>query len=98
MCYATLALVTDYDCWHETEAAVSVGAILEVMHQNVTMAEHVLSHAIQMVTDSVGCGCPTALDHALVTSLEAIPQSTQKRFALVLGKRSVSKMNKKRSR
>jgi 5'-methylthioadenosine phosphorylase len=98
MCYATLALVTDYDCWHETEEAVSVGAILEVMHQNVTMAKHVLSHAIQMVTDSIGCGCPTALDHALVTSLDVIPQSTQQRFALLLGKRGVPKMKKKRSR
>ena len=98
MCYATLALVTDYDCWHENEAAVSVGAILEVMHHNVTMAKEVLSHAIPMVRDSVGCGCPTALDHALVTSLKTIPKSTRHRYALLLGKRGLPTMNKKRIR
>ena len=48
LCYATLALVTDYDCWHETEEAVSVGAILDIMHKNVESAKQVLNHALKL--------------------------------------------------
>lgn len=98
LCYATLALVTDYDCWHESEEDVSVGAILSIMHQNVTMAKQVLSHAIQLVTLPEGCGCPTALDHALVTPREAVGKGDVSRLSLLLQRVLSTTGKRKRNR
>ena len=51
ICYATLAMVTDYDCWHETEEAVSGEAVMEVMRQNVAMAQEVVREILKRVAD-----------------------------------------------
>ncbi|WP_447969586.1 S-methyl-5'-thioadenosine phosphorylase [Nitrospira sp. M1] len=82
LCYATLALVTDFDCWHETEEAVSVGAILEIMHKNVEVAQQVLKASIRLAPDTPSCSCQTALEHALVTAPKSIPSSIKKRYQL----------------
>ncbi|GJL52163.1 S-methyl-5'-thioadenosine phosphorylase [Candidatus Nitrospira salsa] len=82
LCYATLALVTDYDCWHETEEAVSVGAILEIMHKNVEVAQQVLKASIRLAPETPQCSCQTALEHALVTAPESITTSVKKRYQL----------------
>ncbi|MGE0472883.1 MAG: S-methyl-5'-thioadenosine phosphorylase [Nitrospirales bacterium] len=84
LCYATLALVTDYDCWHETEEAVSVGGILEIMHKNVEMAQLVLAKAIEL-TDGLGpCTCHTALEHAVITPLSSLTATAKKRYQVLL--------------
>ena len=82
LCYATLALVTDFDCWHETEEAVSVGAILHIMKTNVEIAQAVLKASLRLAPDRPHCSCQAALEHALVTTPKAITAATKKRFQL----------------
>jgi len=89
LCYATLALVTDYDCWHETEAAVSVGAILATMHKNVETAKRVLQHALILAKGLGPCSCQTALDHAVITPLSRISPTLRTRYQVLL-KRQLS--------
>lgn len=84
LCYATLALVTDYDCWHETEEAVSVGGILEIMHKNVEMAQLVLAKAIELTRGLGPCTCHTALEHAVITPLSSFTATAKKRYHVLL--------------
>ncbi|MHB8420570.1 MAG: S-methyl-5'-thioadenosine phosphorylase [Myxococcales bacterium] len=87
LCFANLALVTDYDCWHEVEADVSVPAVLEVLRANARLAKDI----VRLIAEKVGgprtCGCATALDGALVTDPAAVPAATRRRLALLLGDR-----------
>jgi 5'-methylthioadenosine phosphorylase len=97
LCYATLALVTDYDCWHETEDAVSVGAILSIMHKNVETAKIVLRHALELVKDLGTCSCHTALEHAVITPLDRISPILRKRYQVLLQRQlSTTLQSKKR--
>lgn len=98
LCYATLALVTDYDCWHETEEAVSVGAILDIMHKNVEMAQLILAQAIKLVKGLGPCACHRALDHAVITPLASLPSTARKRYQMLLRRHlSTHLSTKKRS-
>ncbi|MDH3504047.1 MAG: S-methyl-5'-thioadenosine phosphorylase [Nitrospirota bacterium] len=98
LCYATLALVTDYDCWHETEEAVSVGAILSIMHQNVETAKIVLRHALELAKDLGPCSCQTALEHAVITPLDRMSPTLRKRYQVLLRRHlSTTLHSKKRS-
>lgn len=98
LCYATLALVTDYDCWHETEEAVSVGGILDIMHKNVEMARLVLAKAIELAKGLGPCPCHTALDHAVITPMPSLTATAKKRYHLLLRRYlSVHLRTKKRS-
>lgn len=97
LCYATLALVTDYDCWHETEDAVSVGAILSIMHKNVETAKIVLRHALELAKDLGTCSCHTALEHAVITPLDRISPILRKRYQVLLRRKlSTTLQSKKR--
>ena len=89
LCYATLALVTDYDCWHESEEDVSVGAILSIMHKNVETAQSVLHQALKLVTELPSCPCHAALDHAVLTPLTRLSPTLRKRYHILL-KRQLS--------
>ncbi len=82
LCYATLALVTDFDCWHETEEVVSVGAILQIMRKNVEVAQQVLKTSLRLAPETPNCSCQTALEHALVTESESITSTVKKRYQL----------------
>ena len=95
MCYATLALATDYDCWHETEQSVTVEAILKIMHDNVTQAKKVIQRALKYTTSPRVCGCEAALQEAIVTSPTAITAAARRRYRLFLPPRP--KKNSKRS-
>jgi len=97
LCYATLALVTDYDCWHETEDAVSVGAILEIMHKNVDMAKQVLHHALKLAKSAKPCACQMALEHAIITPLTRMSPTLKKRYQVLLQRKlSTIRQTKKR--
>jgi 5'-methylthioadenosine phosphorylase len=86
MCYATLALVTDYDCWHETEADVTVAAVIENLRANAALAAEILGHVIRhLPRERVVCGCGRALEHAILTPPEAIPHEARKRLRAILG-------------
>ncbi|MDD9859378.1 MAG: S-methyl-5'-thioadenosine phosphorylase [Nitrospira sp.] len=84
ICYATMALVTDYDCWHESEESVSVEAVLTIMHQNVAQARRLLKHVIRQSTESGTCACATALRSAILTAPEAMTASVKRRYKLFL--------------
>lgn len=86
LCYATMALVTDYDCWHETEEAVTVGAILDTLHKNVEQAKRILRALMPLVANAPGCACQQALEHAIITSLQAIPATAKARLRLLIGR------------
>ena len=85
MCYATLALATDYDCWHETEE-VSVEQILKIINQNVSLAQEIIRRAVTLIPDERACGCGSALAHAVITEKSAIPAETRRRLDLLLGR------------
>jgi 5'-methylthioadenosine phosphorylase len=87
ICYATLALATDYDCWHQSEEDVSVTAVLEVLARNVSLARRVVRGAVARMEPRRSCPCAHALDHAVVTDPESIPEDRKRALALLLGNR-----------
>lgn len=86
ICYATIALSTDYDCWHEEEESVTVDMILETLKSNVAMAKRIIKNAAPVIALPRGCKCPSALKHAIITDKEAIPETAKEDLSLLLGK------------
>jgi 5'-methylthioadenosine phosphorylase len=86
ICYATLALATDYDCWHETEESVSVDIILETLKNNVSMAKNIIKNAVRKISGPRECKCATALKYAVVTDKKLMPEKTKKDLELLIGK------------
>jgi 5'-methylthioadenosine phosphorylase len=86
ICYATMALATDYDCWHETEEDVSVEAILAIMHQNVENARKAIAWTAGNIGEKAPCACSEALKFAIVTDLEAVPEDRKKDLEPITGK------------
>jgi 5'-methylthioadenosine phosphorylase len=84
--YATMALVTDYDCWHQTEQAVSVEAVLAVMHKNVATAQAVLRELAKDLPDPSTRPASSALAHAILTAPDRITPEARARLAPLLGK------------
>ena len=84
LCYSTLALATDYDCWHESEEDVSVEAVLEVIRSNVDMARTVIKQLVTRLPIERSCGCSKALDHAIMTAPELIPAGVRERLKYIL--------------
>jgi 5'-methylthioadenosine phosphorylase len=84
LCYATLALVTDYDCWHETEEAVTAEAILATLRQNVVLAKRLLRGAVKSAAAVATCGCQQALQNAIVTAPEKVPAALRRKLALLM--------------
>ena len=84
LCYATVALATDYDCWHETEKAVTVEAILTTLRQNVTLAKRLLRTAMRAVADVKSCSCQRALQDAIITAPDRVPASLRRKLALLM--------------
>jgi 5'-methylthioadenosine phosphorylase len=85
MCFATIALATDYDCWHETEE-VSVEQILKIINLNVRLAQEIIRRAVQMIPVERRCACGSALAHAVITDRAAIPEEARRRLSLLLGR------------
>ena len=83
LCYATIALVTDYDCWHETEEAVTVEAILTTLRQNVALAKRLLRGAVAPAASIKDCSCQRALQNAIVTAPSHIPAGLRKKLSLL---------------
>ena len=88
ICYATLAMVTDYDCWHETEEAVSGEAVMEVVRQNVAMSQRVVREILARLGDGAPrtCGCGEALKYSLITERDKIPAETLRALDPILGR------------
>jgi 5'-methylthioadenosine phosphorylase len=87
ICYATMALVTDYDVWHETEEDVTVEAVVAVLMENVETAKKIVRAALPMLpAERAGCPCPTALRDGIITHRDAIPERRRKELEPILGK------------
>jgi 5'-methylthioadenosine phosphorylase len=86
LCYATLALVTDYDVWHETHETVSVETVVQNLLKNVETAKAVLQRVIPGLGPPRACGCADLLRSAVLTAPTAFPLPTQRRLDLLLSK------------
>jgi 5'-methylthioadenosine phosphorylase len=89
LCYATIALATDYDCWREGHEAVTVAQVVETMHRNVATAREVLRNAVLALgrIEKRTCSCGQALDSAVITAPAQISPAARERLALLLGER-----------
>jgi 5'-methylthioadenosine phosphorylase len=86
LCYATIAMVTDYDCWHPQHDAVTLAEIIENLNRNASNAQRVLHQVVRELPEARGCRCASALAHAIITDRAAIPASAKKRLAPIIGK------------
>src|ERR1700740_282940 len=86
ICYATIAMITDYDCWHPQHDAVTVSEIIATLNQNAENAQKVLRRAVREVPAERSCKCGRALKHSLVTDMKLVPTATKKRLAAIIGK------------
>lgn len=86
ICYATLAMVTDYDCWREGHDDVTVEQIVAVMHQNTANGLKVVRAAVGLIQPEKGCGHANAAQYAIMTAKDAIPAATREKLALLFGK------------
>jgi 5'-methylthioadenosine phosphorylase len=86
ICYATMAMVTDYDCWREGHDDVTVDQIVAVLHQNAENAAKVVRSAIAAMPTDKSCGCGDALKYAILTDRKAIPAEARQRLAILLDK------------
>ncbi len=86
MCYASLAAVTDYDCWHPDHASVSIDMIIDNLHRNGENAKKVLALAIRNISSDNSCRCQEALKHAIVTEKKYISSRTRRDLGIIIGK------------
>lgn len=88
ICYSTLALVTDYDCWHEAHDAVSVETVVEYLNKNVRNAQVIMREAVrQLSVKPRGCECGSAMKNAIFTSPDLWPAATKKKLEAILKNR-----------
>jgi 5'-methylthioadenosine phosphorylase len=86
LCYATMALATDYDCWHSGEESVTVEMILATLHNNVAQAKRILRAAVPAAAGARTCSCATALQYAIVTAPEKISPVLRRKLQPLIGK------------
>jgi 5'-methylthioadenosine phosphorylase len=88
ICYATLATVTDYDCWHEAETGetVSVDAIIKVLTQNVERSKKIIRQAVRLLPQESDCSCKRALENSIVTPKEYWPAETKDKLGPIIQK------------
>ncbi len=89
ICYATLAMVTDYDCWHEEEEDVTVDAVLEILRANSRKGQEIIRRSVNRLAAGDGaadCGCRDALAMALITDRDAVPAAAVRRLAPIVGR------------
>ena len=87
ICYATLALVTDYDCWHPDHDSVTVEMVIDYLNRNTANAQEIVRNTVRRLRDETRpCGCQTALKHAILTQRDKIPAEAIKQLSAILGK------------
>jgi 5'-methylthioadenosine phosphorylase len=86
ICYSTLAMVTDYDCWHPDHEAVTAEQIMGVLGRNAQTAKAVLRAAVRRLPVPRGCECATALRYALVTPAELVPEAVKRELEPIVGR------------
>jgi 5''-deoxy-5''-methylthioadenosine phosphorylase len=86
ICYVTVAMVTDYDCWHPEHDAVTVDQIISNLSKNAENACKVVAATVERLPSERKCKCGSALAHALITDKKAVPDATRKKLELIVGK------------
>jgi len=86
ICYATVAMVTDYDCWHEAHDAVTVDQIIATLKQNTENARKLVPEILRALPAERSCKCGAALKHAIITDRAAITAEAKQRLGLLIGK------------
>ncbi len=86
ICYVTVAMVTDYDCWHADHAAVTVTDIIANLNKNAENAAKVVQAAVAAMPAERACKCGSALAHAIITDRQLVPDATRKKLDLIIGK------------
>jgi len=86
ICYTTIALVTDYDCWHPEHDSVTVDMIVTNLTQNAKTAQQIIATAVEGLPYARTCECASALKFALITRPELVPSSTKKDLAPIVGR------------
>jgi 5'-methylthioadenosine phosphorylase len=86
ICYATMALVTDYDCWHPDHDSVTVEMIVAVLTQNAATAQRVIAGTVEQLDGARPCGCGQALATAIITRPDAVPSQLKRDLAPIIGK------------
>lgn len=91
ICYSTIALATDYDCWHHSEEAVTVEAVLAVMKHNIETSRGMIRQAVRMLSGVRACGCGESLRNTIMTPEKLIPARVKKDLGPIIGKYLKSK-------
>jgi 5'-methylthioadenosine phosphorylase len=86
ICYVTIAMVTDYDCWHEDHDAVTVSQIIATLHHNAENACRVVAEAVARMPAGRECKCGAALAHALITDRKLVPEATRRKLGILVDK------------
>src|SRR5689334_13863573 len=87
ICYATVALVTDYDCWHPEHDAVTVETVIEYLNKNVRNAQMIMKAAVKSLANAAqDCKCGSALEHAIFTAPNQWPEATARKLDAIIGK------------
>ncbi len=85
ICYSTMALATDYDCWHEVEEDVTAEMVVAVLQRNIENAKRIIREVAKTIPDERACGCSAALKNAIMTAKDRIPAEVVKRLKLIVG-------------
>jgi len=86
ICYVTIAMVTDYDCWHEEEEPVTVEMLLGYLEKNSGNAQNLIKEVLKILSDEFDCPCQHALQNAIITQPDVIPETTKEKLKVVIGK------------
>jgi 5'-methylthioadenosine phosphorylase len=86
ICYVTVAMVTDYDCWHPDHDAVTVNDIIANLVKNAENACSVVFHAVGAMPADRSCKCGRALEHAIITGRDAVPEATKQKLGILIDK------------
>jgi len=88
ICYGTIAMITDYDCWHPEHESVTTTQIMATLSQNAENSQKVLRTAVRELTAARSCKCGSALQHSMVTDMKLVPKATKKKLTAIIGKYS----------
>ena len=86
ICYVTVAMVTDYDCWHEEEEPVTVEMLIDYLNKNSRNAKRLIARAVTLLPADFDCPCQHALQQAIITDPKAIPDAARRRLKAIVGK------------
>jgi 5'-methylthioadenosine phosphorylase len=86
ICYATMAMVTDYDCWHEKEETVVIGTVIDNLRKNAGLAKRIIRESLIRIPEDRKCPCACALENAIITDRASIPPEVREKLAILVDK------------